>query len=242
MGKLFSININVSEIEALRDRLGDLDPAAFGYEIVSTLNRVTSETYDLARTRMIAGINLDDQYVQSRMQVRPATNAKPIAEIVALGDRKMMTGLGHYGALQLGRDTRWETEDGPSMGYKIGPWPRWEPRRGDPGRNLSAGEKQDGFQVEVKRGNQKRMPRAFTIPGKQHSDGSPVLFYGTGKPGRGKMDRNRKQSRQGVESLYGPSVYQLFRYTADRIYEGVTDNLEASIVEAAERELQRAIK
>ena len=242
MAKLFEVKLNVSEIEALRDRLGEVDSVAFGTDIVDSLNKVTRETYDLARRTMTAAINLDDPYVRSRMKVNEATPGKPKAEIVAYGDRKLMTGLGHYGALQLGQNTRWDEEDGIAKGYKIGPWPKWEPRTGDAGRGLDAGEKQAGFQVEVKRGNQKRMPGAFTIPGKVHSDGSPVLFFGTGRPGQGKMDRKRKQSRQGVEALHGPSVYQLFATAARNIADETADNLEAAIIAAAERELEKVIR
>lgn len=242
MAKLFEVKLNVSEIEALRDRLGQIDPASFGTDIVQALNAVTRETYELARRTMISTINLDDPYVRSRMQVREATPAKPSAEIVAFGDRKMMTGLGHYGALQLGQSARWDEEDGIAKGYKIGPWPLWEPRKGDSGRGLDSGEKQAGFQVEVKRGSQKRMPGAFTIPGKVHSDGSPVLFLGTGRPGQGKMDRKRKESRQGVTALHGPSVYQLFSTAARTIADETADNLEAAIIAAAERELEKVIR
>lgn len=242
MPKIFQIKLNLSEIEALRDKLGKVDPASLGTDVVQALNEVTLRTYDLARRTMIATINLDDPYVQSRMQVREATPGKPTAEIVAFGDRKMMTGLGHYGALQLGQNARWDEEDGIAKGFKIGPWPLWEPRKGDMGRGLDRGEKQAGFQVEVKRGSQKRMPGAFTIPGKTHSDGSPVLFLGTGRPGMGKLDRNRKQSRQGVTALHGPSVYQLFATAARTIAEETADNLEAAIIAAAERELEKVMK
>lgn len=241
MAKLFEIKLNVSEIEALQKRLGDIDPKSLGADIVETLNRVTRSTYDLARNTMISVINLDDPYLRSRMAVREATPSKPQAEIVAYGDKKMTTGLGHYGALQDVQSARWSEEDGIDRGYKIGAWPNWEPRLGDSGRGIDSGDKQAGFRVEVKRGSQKKMPGAFTIPGKEHSDGSPVLFFGTGRPGQGKMDRKRKQSRQGVEALYGPSVYQLFSTAARNIADQVADDLEAAIIEAAERELAKVI-
>lgn len=242
MAKTFSIKLNVSEIEALSDRMGDIDPDAFGADIVQALNVVTRETYEIARRAMIETINLDDPYVRSRMRVREATPGKPQAEIVAFGDRKMMTGLGHYGALQLGQNARWDEQDGIDKGYKIGPWPKWEPRRGDSGRGLDSGEKQAGFQVEVKRGAQKKMPGAFTIPGKTHTDGSPVLFFGTGAPGRGIMDRKRKESRQGVTALHGPSVYQLFSTAARNIEDSTAESLQAAIIAAAEREIQKVIR
>ncbi len=239
---IFDIKLDMSGVEGLATALSQVSSEDLGKAIVETLNDVGEGTYDLARGKMMAGINLTDDYLRSRMEFRKATQESPKVEIIAKGGNPFVTGLGHYGALQEAKDTRWETEDGPDMGYKIGPWPKWEPRRGDPARGLEPGEKAAGVSVEVKRGNRKVLKSAFTIPGKVHSDGSPVLFVGKGVPGKGKMDRNRAESRQGVESLYGPSVYQLFRFTANNIQGEVAQDLERAIVERAESEFLKVLK
>jgi hypothetical protein len=239
---LIEIKIDTSQIEALQSRLSEIDPAKLGETLVTTLNQVASETYDLARNSITAGINLQDGYIRDRIQLEKATRNRPVAEIVAPAEKKLMTGLGHYGAMVLEQGTRWSTEDGIERRYKIGPWPYWEPRKGDPGRGFDEGEKARGVSVEVRRGSRKEMRGVFTIPGKEHDDGSPVLFIGTGRPGKGVMDRKRKESRQGVEALYGPSVYQLFRFTANKIAAEVTDNLEQAVIEAAEREFEGILR
>lgn len=238
----FDIKLDMSEIEALQGRLGAIRAEDLGRAVVETINRITNETYELARGRMIKTINLDDAYVRSRMQVREASAGKPIAEIVAQGGNPFLTGLGHYGALQEVKASKWDKEDGLERGRKIGPWPKWEDRKGDADRGIDAGDKQAGFSVAVTRGSRKTMRSVFTIPGKKHNDGSPVLFVGTGVGGSGKMDRNRKQSRQGVKALHGPSVYQLFKTVGAAIRDDVGDELERAIVDRVEEELRKAIE
>lgn len=241
---MFNVKVDVNEIEALADRLGAIDAQGLSHVIVDTLNQVGEETFVLARRRMTAQINLSEEYVGSRMVFNKATTSGrvPSAEIIAKGQNTFLTGLGHYGALQESREARWSMEDGKAKGYNIGPWPKWEERKGDPGRGIDSGEKQAGVSVEVTRGSRKMMGNAFTIPGKKHSDGSPVVFVGKGVPGKGVMDRKRRESRQAVRALYGPSVYQLFRAAASDLSDDVTDNLEQAIVAGVEYEITKAFK
>lgn len=243
--RIFDVKIDVAQIEALKDRLGQIDPSELGKALVETLNEVTEQTYDLSRKHILSSVNLDDPYIRSRIEVKPATSVSPKAEIVATGEGKMTTGLGHYGPYQLRQGVNWTNSRIQAMGKKIGPWPNWELREGDSGRGISAGEKQAGVTVSVKPGSRKKVKgQVFTIPGIDHIDGSPVLFRGTGETGggRSKMDRGRKAPRQKAEALYGPSVYQLFATAAKEIYSDVADNLERAVLERAEKEILKVLE
>lgn len=242
--RVFDVKIDVSQIEALKERLGQVDPAELGRVLVETLNDVTNQTYALSRKHIMASVNLTDSYIQSRVEVKPATSVSPKAEIVATGEGKMTTGLGHYGPYQLKQGVNWTNSRIQQMGKKIGPWPNWELREGDSGRGIGAGEKQAGVTVSVKPGSRKKVKGAvFTIPGIDHIDGSPVLFRNDGEPGTGKskMDRGRSKPRDKAQALYGPSVYQLFATAAKDIYSDVADNLERAIIERAEEEIQKVL-
>ena len=243
--RIFDVKVDVGQIEALKERLGRVDPAELGKALVETLNEVTEKTYALSRKHIMASVNLDDPYIQSRIEVKLATSSAPKAEIVATGEGKMTTGLGHYGPYQLSQGVNWTNSRIQAMGRKIGPWPAWELRTGDSGRGIGIGEKQAGLTVSVKPGSRKKVKgQIFTIPGIDHVDGSPVMFRGTGEAGggRSKMDRGRKAPRQKAEALYGPSVYQLFATAAKEIYSDVGDDLERAILERAEKEILKVLE
>ncbi|MEN9317356.1 MAG: hypothetical protein RIS35_3749 [Pseudomonadota bacterium] len=233
---LFAIKVDATAVNELAQRLGEISSESLGERLVDTVNEVAKSAYELSRDTITADMNLTDSYIRRRMELREATKARPTAEIIASGARVDITGLGHYGALQLSKTARWSESDGAERGIAVGPWPLWEPRRGDPARRIGPGEKAAGIRVEVRRGNAKPIRRAFTIPGIVHtSDGSPVVFEGTGAPGRLKEGEKRKTPRQGVQALYGPSVYQLFRVAAGRIEDRVSGELRDAVLEEASR-------
>ena len=98
--------------------------------------------------------------------------------------------------------------------------------RGDTKRGIPAGEKADGMSVEVTRGSRKFVERGFTMPGKRDREGNLLLFT---------RDKAGK-----IKARTGPSVYQLVRAAATAIGEQVTDDLEATLIEMADKALQRA--
>ena len=222
--KVFDVKLDTSEVDSLAASLAGADPAELGKAIVVTLNRVANETYDLSRQKMLRGINLSKTYVERKMEVKEATSAAPTATIRAEGTE---TNISHYGAVRFTQPVK-------------------HPNRvkGDPVRGYSKGLKADGAAAEVARGGAQSIGKKFVIIKGggliKDSEGSPIVFRGTGKPGRG--GGKRQTPRQGVEPVLGPAVYQLFRFTAEQIYKDVGDNLERAIVETAQRELLRNLK
>lgn len=152
----FSVNVDVSQLEALAKRLDRLTPASVGALMVDAVNEVTDATYLLARKTMLNGINLTDGYVQDRMVVQRATPARPEASIAALGDRANLTGLSHYGAILKTRDA--------------------QRARGNPAAGIAPGKKSDGVSVEVLAGKRSSFDRGFFLPGKVDRNGNPIVF------------------------------------------------------------------
>lgn len=223
----FSVKVEAGQLEELVANLGALTPEALGALLVETINEQADSAYDLARGRMLAGINLTDQYVQRKMRVEHATANAPVATIVASGARKDMTSLSHYGAMQEAKKVNWSNERIRAAGHKFGPWPGWTRRTGAAGVGIAEGLKAAGKTVEVTRGKRMRLGSQFSIPGKKDNDGNLIIF--------------RRNKAGKIESLAGPSVYQLFRVAAGLIEDHVGDNLESAIADAAERQLKKAL-
>lgn len=87
MARNYALKIDATQVQKLGERLAQASGEEIGQASVTALNDVLDRTYDLARDRMIAGINLDDQYLRRRMSVSRATPAKPVASITASGAR-----------------------------------------------------------------------------------------------------------------------------------------------------------
>jgi hypothetical protein len=238
---LFSYKVDVTQIEGFAEKLAQFDPAKMAELLIGTVNEVATETYDLARSKMLAGINLNETYVKNKMRFKAATKSAPTAEIVAPVGKGFLTNISHYGAMQKDQQVNWTNETIRGMGKRFGQWPGWVRRTGSEAKGISVNRKIDKMSASVTKGANKSLGRKFVIPGKKDTEGNLLVFRSTGLPGSGVMDRNRKRSRDGIEPVLGPSVYQLFRFTAERIQDEVTDNLELAVVEAAEREFLKAI-
>lgn len=151
----FDVKFNVSQVEDLAQKLEQLTPEQVGEFMVDAVNEVTGRTYLLARKTMLAGINLTDSYVQQKMQVERASTSKPVASIVAFGDKANLTNLSHYGAMQV-------TKAGAG--------------RGDKARGIPAGQRAAGLSVEVIKGKREQFQFGFTLPGKNDGEGNPLVF------------------------------------------------------------------
>lgn len=223
--RLFEIKLDPTEVEALAERLGQADPVQLGRAIVETLNRVANETYDLSRKNITSGVNLEDSYVRRRMEVREASPQRPEASIIGLG--QFETNISHYGAMTLDTDVNWSNDWILANKGKFSKWPGWTQRTGDRARGIEPDRKAYKVNAEVARGSRKSVGKKFTLPGRVDTDGNPLIF---------------KREGDQVEGVLGPSVYQLFRVAADRLYDQIGDNLEQAIVETAEREFLKAIE
>lgn len=224
----FDIKIDPGQVEALAAKLGQINPERLGVELVKTLNEVANDTYTLSRKEITRGINLDQGYVDEKIRLEKASASDPRASIVADAKNSWMTNLSHYGAM-----LRTQAVKHPARA------------KGDPGRGISRGQKMRSMDAEVVRGGRKSIGKKFILPGINDSRGNPIVFRGTGRPGTPKSPQDkgtRNTPRQGVQAVLGPSVYQLFRVTAENIQDRVSDDLERAIVETAEREFLKALR
>lgn len=162
-GKI-EVRLDVTRLDSLSDKLGEIDGRQLGIAAVRAVNEVTDRVYDTARKRMNAGINLTDQYLRDNMQVIHADDpARPRAVIRA---RFRATTLGRYDARQL-----------------VQPAKRPDRAKGDSLRGIPPGLKQAGVSVEVARGARKPVlgTRAFLVPLKNGNGMGVFVREGAGK-------------------------------------------------------------
>ena len=82
---MFDIKIDVQEVLKTSDRLKNVDRALIGPTAVKSVNAVTERTFDLARTRMLSGINLNNSDFDAGMKKELASDPnKPEAKITGL--------------------------------------------------------------------------------------------------------------------------------------------------------------
>ena len=216
MARDYALKIDASQVVKLGERLAQASGEEIGRASVTALNEVVDRTYELARDKMIAGINLTDDYLRRRMTVAHATPGKPVASITASGARNATTVLGRYDAKPV-----------------IVTNNKGRPGKGNKALGIPPGQKQAGVTVEVTRGQTSDgfVPRGFLLP----------LNRGTeaGGNGMGVFARSRDGK---LRHRYGPSVYQLFAYQVERIVNDVTDDLEDTLAEQVDLALQKAIE
>ncbi len=213
MAKLLALKIDTRQVDALRDRLGEMSGEEIGRATVTALNGVIDRAYELSRERMVAGINLSDEYLRRRMRVEHATKGKPVASITASGARDDMTVLSRFDAKPVLVPNKKKMNAG-VVGPRKLPFP--------------AGQKQAGVKVSVTRGNEDFIERGFMLP----------LNRGKGRGGNGLGVFAR--SRDGtLRHRYGPSVYQLFAYQAQTVSYAAEEDLEETLIEQVTEVLQK---
>ncbi len=216
MARDYALKIDVSQVVKLGERLAQASGEEISRASVTALNEVANRTYDLARDKMIAGINLTDEYLRRRMTLQHATPGRPVASITASGARNATTVLGRYDAKPV-----------------IVANNKGRPGKGNKALGIPSGQKQAGVTVEVTRGRPSEgfVPRGFLLP----------LNRGTEAGGNGFGVFARSKDGQ-LRHRYGPSVYQLFAYQVERIIGDVTDDLEDTLAEQVDLALQKAIE
>lgn len=216
MARDYALKIDASQVVKLGERLAQASGEEIGRASVTALNEVVDRTYELARDKMIAGINLTDDYLRRRMTLQHATPGKPVASITASGARNATTVLGRYDAKPV-----------------IVANNKGRPGKGNKALGIPPGQKQAGVTVEVTRGNVSDgfVPRGFLLP----------LNRGTEAGGNG-MGVFARTKDGKLRHRYGPSVYQLFAYQVERIVNDVTDDLEDTLAEQVDLALQKAIE
>lgn len=227
MARAAFITVNASKITGFAESLGKLTPEELGARMVDAINEVTTDTYELARKTMLSGINLTDDYVRRKMEVKLATGKLPVAVISApvKDPRKAHTSLSEYGAMTNTAPVNWSNERIASLGHKFGKWPGWTKRTGAEAIGVAVNRKATGVSVEVKRGARKNLKSSagFQLGKLKDSSGNPLVFERAGK---------------SIKAMYGPSVYQLFKVASGQIEEQVSDNLYQAVIDSADRAMK----
>lgn len=196
--KVFTIGVD--PVSVLANDLGGLDPRALDRAAAQALTETAERTYDIARERISAGVNLDDAYLRRRMEVEPASASGLTATIVAKGDYTKLTRLASYNAQMV-----------------IVPRTSAGKSRNTGRLSIPQGRKQAGVNVAVVRGAEKEVRGGFMLKlreGSQQGEKYGVFIREGGKK----------------KHLYGPSVYQLFRWQAPRLANDTADDLEQTLI------------
>ncbi len=213
-----AIESDISEIESLAGKLDSITGEELQQAAAAAVNRVTDSAYALFKRSMTNGLTLTEQYVEAKMQVEKARpGAKVTAKIIA---KRSVTLLGHYAPIVVTAPVK-------------------NPKRakGHSAIKVPAGEKAVGASVEVSRGSRKVIqpkgdaPDVVLWPSKRDREGNPMLFRITG----GRTEKGLPK----MQALYGPAVYQLFRYQIDKLSDAVAEDLEAALVQEAEAAFER---
>lgn len=211
--RTLALKIDTRELDTLRDRLGEMTGEEIGRATVTALNGVVDRAYELSRERMIAGINLSDDYLRRRMRVEHATKGKPVASITASGARDDLTVLSRFDAKPVIVQNK-----------------KGRPGKGNELLGIPSGQRQAGVKVSVTRGNEDFIERGFMLPLKRGN--------AAGGNGLGVFARSRDGT---LKHRYGPSVYQLFAYQAQTVSYAAEEDLEDALIEQVTEVLQKAI-
>ena len=209
-----ALRINMAQVEALTGKIGKLEPAELGSNLVSAINEVADRAYDFARKRMTDSVNLTDDYVRRKMVVQAATAQRPEARITASGAREDMTVLGRYDAKMVLAPRK---------------SPKARPTTG--GLRIPSGMRQNGVEVKVRKtGGDSEIEYGFLQPlraGKTDGGNGLGVFA---------------RSKSGVKRhRYGPAVYQLFRTQMPNITDDVGEDLQRTVGDAAEANLREIL-
>ena len=210
-----ALRIDMAQVEALTGKIGKLEPAELGSNLVSAINEVADRAYDFTRKRMTDSVNLTDDYVRRKMVVQAATAQRPEARITASGAREDMTVLGRYDAKMILAPRKTTNRARPTTG----------------GLRIPSGMRQNGVEVKVRKtGGDSEIEYGFLQPlraGKTDGGNGLGVFA---------------RSKSGVKRhRYGPAVYQLFRTQMPNITDDVGEDLQRTVGDAAEANLREIL-
>lgn len=213
-----AIETDVRSLDALADRIDRISGEELQQAAATAVNRIADESYVLFKRTMTTGLTLTEQYVDAKMRTEKATPGnRVVAKIIAA---RSVTLLGHYSAMVVTEPVKHPSRS-----------------KGNSTLGIPAGQKVVGASVEVSTGNRKVIkplgsdPDVVVWPSKRDREGNPMLFRLTG----GKNDKGKPN----MEALYGPAVYQLFRYQIGQLSDAVAADLEAALVQEAEAIFER---
>lgn len=213
-----AVETNFDAVQAFGERLENLTGEELQQAAAAAVNRVADSSYVLFKRAMTTGLTLTEQYVDAKMQVEKAKpSARAMAKIIA---RRSVTLLGHYAPVVVTQPVK-------------------NPARvkGHSALGIPPGQKLAGASVEVSRGSRKVIqpkgdkPDVVLWPSKRDREGNPLLFRLLG--GRTSTGKPR------MEALYGPAVYQLFRYQIGQLSDAIAEDLQTALVEEAQSVFER---
>ena len=227
------IEFDTRALDAFGNRLGTLSVQKPAQAIV---NETAAKTRTDALDVMLRSINLQREYVEPKVTLRPATNPiEPQAVITGLGGS--ITNLERYyrtGGSQVSAAVNW-----PNGGSEpAGPNPRkaggklpWKPRIGAAHLGVPINQKQAALKISVLKGAPSEFRHAFLI--------RPKAGGGTLVASRAKGDHKGKGK---VFTKVGPSVYQMFRaaLTPDFLKQ-VEATLSKNVLDAIEQNIRRTV-
>jgi len=208
----YALHFDADALTARGIALGELTGEAIGKAIVTSLNEVVGEAYDLSRKRMIDGINLTDAYLRRKMVVTPATSGKPVASVLAEGNETL---LRNFGANLL-----------------LVPRITTKPNRNHGKIGIPQGMKQYGTSVAVTKAGRERFPKTFMLP----------LKAGKVEGGNGLAVFTRAPGAEKPRVMLGPAVYQLFKYQLNGTLMGdAEDMLEQALATQVQAAMEKIL-
>lgn len=213
MANSFIITIRPDEVKGLASALGGITNERMTRATVLAVNQVAERTYTTAKKKMLSGINLPESYLDEKFILTPAPEGRPIALITA---RRRHTSLARYSPKQMMQPAKHPAKS-----------------KGDARLGIPSGMKSAGVRVEVTRGSAKPISYAFFMP----------MKAGRGEPGTNGMGLFERigPNKKDYKTLYGPSVYQLFRTAVGGIYDDIETDLRATVVAATRAEIEKAL-
>lgn len=217
-------------VAALGNRLGRLDAQSFGQGVLKAVNETMVRTDESAMGRMLSGVNITQQQVDKRKELRPATDAaQPVAHIIV---RKSNATLASFGAREAPVAVNWSNARIRELGRT--PVPReqvrgnpmnkgiWTLRTGVPSVGIPADLKRHGITVEVTKGAPKSLAHGFLI-----KRGTNMIA----------MKRSKNGAVSAARSL---APYQLFKHALSPDFLlSVADDMERALGESFDNTLRK---
>lgn len=230
-----SAGVDVADVFAAADALGKLSADDLGKMSMQVVNEVAQRARDSTIASIVAGVNLTEEYVREKYTFTEAKNPiAPVATVTASGDANDLTLLSRYGPTQLTENVNWTNEVLLKMGRKLVPQSvpggrfRYTLRTGDKGRGIALGQKSAGIAVDIRRGSPGvTLDHAFT---RALKNGNGIGVFTRGSDGK------------TLKHRYGPSVYQLFRHTADKMQDDFESDLQLTLLVNLDDELEKITK
>lgn len=249
-----AIKIDVTQVQAAAKALLRMDQASLADASRRAVNGAAQRGFDKARQIMLAGVNVTDDYVKSKMDVELSSGKeKATAQIIAFrtGGRRATerpTNLRQFGLQQLQAVANWtnsgvNTNSGARLNVrsklenprKPGATLPFKKRVGAKQLGIAVGRKQTGISVEVIRGQRKEISFAFLAPARRGNvaGGQGLLVF--------KRLKGDRKGKGKLVSLHSLAVWQMFRHALPQVIPLVAKDLEQSVVDEIDAQIRKVV-